>query len=218
MEEWKKTGRVPQEKSEELWKRFTDAQEQFFSAKKAHFDGVKSLQEEKYNLKKELYDRAERIKNSTRWSDTTNELNELLDEWKKIGPIPRSYGDKLWEDFIAARKHFFARKDASREERKQYMESQKEVRAEQAKGMVKKMEQDIRDEEEKLVDFRNAIGNITPGKKAEELRTHLQQLIEESTKNIVRLKEKFAKAEQDIKAVAEPVVESNESTGTNSDQ
>lgn len=218
MEEWKKTGRVPQEKSEELWKRFTDAQEQFFSAKKAHFDGVKSVQEENYNLKKELYDRAERIKNSTRWSDTTNELNELLDEWKKIGPIPRSYGDKLWEDFIAARKHFFARKDASREERKQYMESQKEVRAEQAKGMVKKMEQDIRDEEEKLVDFRNAIGNITPGKKAEELRTHLQQLIEESTKNIVRLKEKFAKAEQDIKAVAEPVVESNESTGTNSDQ
>ncbi len=210
MEEWKKTGRVPHEKADELWKRFTEAQEQFFEAKRRHFDEIKSVQENNYLLKKAIYEQAENLKNSNYWSETTAVMNELLDEWKKIGPIPRSYGDKMWEDFNAARKYFFNRKDASRElrkiqaeqqvlARKQQVEAQVALRKLQAKEMVIQLANDIKEEEEKLADFKVAINNIQPGKKAAQLKSHLEQLIIEGERHLKRLTEKFAQAKDDLK-------------------
>jgi len=198
MEEWKKTGRVPKEKGDDLWIRFTAAQEQFFQARKAHTDEIRSVLENNYNLKAAILQRAEQLKHSTRWGDTTAEMLQMLEEWKKIGPIPRAYGDKMWEDFNAARKYFFAQKDANREHRRQHVETQKVVRAEQAKAMIGKLEEDIKEEEEKLVDFKNGLENITPGKKAAELRAHLEKLITEGEQKIKRLKEKFETARADI--------------------
>ena len=200
VEEWKKTGRVPQEKSDELWKRFTDAQEHFFSAKRLHTDEIKAVHENNYNLKAALLQRAEGLKNSTHWGEATIEMNQLMDEWKKIGPIARSHGNKMWEDFIAARKHFFARKDANRDQRKQYAEAQKVERVKQAKHTVIKLKEEIKEEEEKLADFKNGLENITPGKKAAELRAHLEKLVEEVSAKLKRLREKDAQAQKDLSA------------------
>ncbi len=203
MDEWKKTGRVPKEKGDELWERFTAAQDVFFEAKKTHFSHQKSTLEHNYTLKKELFDRAERLKNSSNWSEVTNEMVDLLEQWKKIGPIPRSYGDTMWEEFNAARKHFFARKDASREQRKQYAEAQKVQRVAQAKGLVGKLELEIKEEEDKIADFREGLNNITPGKKAGELKAHLEQLITEGAENIKQLQRRLEQAINDLK-VPEP--------------
>ena len=133
-------------------------------------------------------------------------LTELFDEWKKIGPVPRIHSSKMWEDFLAARKHFFARKDANREQRKQYAIDQKAARIEQAKGMIDKLRTDLKEEEEKIIDFKNALENITPGKKAAELRTHLEKLITDCTRQAERLREKLALATEDAKSTEETTV------------
>ncbi len=198
MEEWKKTGRVPKERGDDLWIKFNAAQEQFFQARKTHMDEIRSVLENNYDLKAAILQRAEQLKHSTRFAETTTEMLQMMEDWKKIGPIPRSYGDKMWEDFNAARKYFFAQKDASRAQREQHAETQKVVRAEHAKAMVGKLKDDLKEEEEKLVDFRNAIENITPGKKAAELKAHLEKLIAEGEQKIKRLKEKFETAKADI--------------------
>ncbi len=106
----------------------------FFDAKRKHTEEIKTELEANYEKKKALVERAETLKNSNRWGETTGELNELFDEWKKIGQIPRAYGDKLWEEFNAARRFFFARKDANRENRKQYVEAQKVAKTEHAQS------------------------------------------------------------------------------------
>ena len=214
MEEWKKTGRVPKESGDELWTRFTAAQDHFYKAKKFHNNEVRSVQENNYNMKKAIFDRAEELKYSNHFSEATTEMQQLLEDWKKIGPIPRSYGDKMWEDFNAARKFFFGRKDANREQRRQYVETQKVVRAENAKASLARLESDIKEEEEKLVDFRHGIDNITPGKKAAELRDHLAKLIVESEQKIKRLKDKLAGAHADVQA-AEKKAANEEVTGSN---
>jgi hypothetical protein len=203
MDEWKKTGRVGGEKGDELWARFTGAQEQFFSAKKAHTDQIRHVHEQNLSLKTELLQRAERIKNSTSWSDTTAEMNELLDEWKTIGPVAREHSNRIWEEFLGARKHFFARKDANRDQRKSHYESQKATRAVQAKEMVATLLSDIREEEDKLVDFKVALENVTPGKKAGELRKHLEQLLVDGEQKIRRLKEKYAAVQDEFGKQAE---------------
>lgn len=191
MEEWKKAGRVGGEKGDDLWNRFLAAQDFFFTAKKRHTEEIRIMHEANLARKTELLQRAERIKNSTNWNDTTAELNELLDEWKTIGPVAREHSNKIWEEFIAARKHFFARKDANREQRKQHFEQIKTVRSVQAREMVAKLLTDIKEEEDKLVDFKSALENITPGKKADELRKHLEQLLVDGEQKIRRLKEKY---------------------------
>jgi polyhydroxyalkanoate synthesis regulator phasin len=149
------------------------------------------MHSQNYEAKMKLLNRAEAIKNSGQWNDTTAEMNELLDEWKKIGPVAREHANKIWEQFIAARKHFFARKDAYRDQRKHNVEAQKSVRTEQAKEMVSRLLREIQEEESKIADFTEALKNITPGKKAGELRSHLENLLAEGAKTLKRLKEKY---------------------------
>ena len=82
--------------------------------------------------------------------------------------------------------------------------------------MVVKLQDDIKEEKEKLVDFKTAIENITPGKKAEELRKHLAALIVEGEQKIKRLEEKFAEANARILAVEqENKAEIQENKGEN---
>ena len=190
-EEWKNTGRVPKDKGDHLWAAFNAAKDVFFGAKKVHFDAQRSVLEENYKLKKEIHDRAQWLKNSTQWGNASAELNELYEEWKAIGPVPHSHSDELWEGFIAARKHFFARKDANREQRRQQDEEQKAARIAHDKAQVHKLFAEIKEEEENLADFHISINNITPGKKAAELKSHLEKLIADTTVKIKRMKEKY---------------------------
>ncbi len=225
MEEWKKTGRAPHDKAEEQWKRFNDAQEHFFQAKKRYNDELRKTMDSNYELKSALLAKAEELKDSTRWSEATAELNRLFDEWKTIGPVPREHNNRIWDAFIAARKHFFERKDADREQRKSQNEAYKAAReardeadrkhkeerekadrkhrVESAKKSIKSAHDELAEEKEKLADFKNAIENIVPGKKAEELRAHLTQLIAESEKHIVALEQKIVKVTAEMTQVIE---------------
>ena len=206
MEEWKKIGRVPASKSDEMWKRFTDASDVFFEAKKRHNDTFKQQQESNYRLKMELLNRAEAIKNSNSWNDATAEMNTLMDEWKKIGPVPKEHSNTIWEAFVSARKHFFNRKDANRDQRRQQaeartlafadeIEARAKAKIEDAKQQVKQLYSDIKEEEEKIEDFKAAMQNITPGKKAAELTAHLEKLIVESAARLRQLKEKQSRSQ-----------------------
>jgi len=177
MEEWKAIGRVPAEKADELWNRLNAAKEVFFNNKRHHTETLRVALEDNYAQKLSLAKRAEELKNATQWREVTEEMNELFTEWKKIGPVPREYGDTLWEQFIAARKHFFNRKDADREKRKQHFERKMQEKEERSRSFLIELENELKEEQEKLVDFRNALENVTPGNKEKELRAHLEKLI-----------------------------------------
>jgi len=208
-EEWKKAGRVPQEKADELQNRFTKSQDHFFEARRQYTEAIRMEQENNYKLKNALLERAEELKYATQWGVATGEMMNLMEEWKKIGPIAREHGDKMWEDFTAARKYFFTRKDEYWEQRKKNEEAQKAARIAQAKDLVVRLEKDIKEEEEKLADFKIAIENITPGKKAAELREHLEKLITDGERQLKRLQEKFAQAERDLAIVPAPAKKEN---------
>jgi hypothetical protein len=199
MEEWKAIGRVPAEKADELWNRLHAAKDHFFNHKRQHTETLRVALEDNYAQKLSLTKRAEELKSSTDWRETTEELNELLSEWKKIGPIPREYGDTLWEQFISARKHFFNRKDADREKRKQVFERKAKEKEQRAKSFLHELEAELKEEQEKLVDFRNALENVTPGPKEKELKAHLEKLIKSCEQKIVHKEQMIA----DMKKQAE---------------
>lgn len=192
LEKWKTVGKVPIDKAEELWNRMSVAKETFFSNKRQFMQSIRVEQEDNYAQKLSLLKRAESIKNSTNWRETTEELNELLAEWKKIGQVPREHIHSLWEQFLAARKHFFNRKDEDREKRKLFVEKQIQGKFQKTKTFLEQLEQELDEEKARLEDFKGALGNVSPGNKEEELKSHLEKLISQTE---FKIKHKIAKIE-----------------------
>ncbi len=107
---WRTIGPAPKAKNDDIWNRFKSSLNTFFENRREYFNKVKEQQQENYNLKLDLCIQAEALQGSTDWKKTTNDLINLQKEWKKIGPAPRKYSDKVWKRFRAANDHFFNRK------------------------------------------------------------------------------------------------------------
>lgn len=200
MDEWKSIGRVPFEKSEEIWSRLQVARDKFFTAKRQNAEEHRVNLEDNYAQKQAILNRAEALKNSENWRETTDEMNELLTEWKKIGYIPREYGDTIWEAFIAARQHFFNRKDADREKRKTRFQNQLNTRYQQTKQFLDKIVEELTDEENKLVEFNESLSNTEENGNAKdmELRKHLQNLIQQIERKLPARKNKIEEVKQQL--------------------
>ncbi len=107
---WKTIGFAPPKVNDEVWVRFRTALDIFFKKKKAFFARYKEEQTENYNQKLNLCVQAEALKDSEDWKQTTDELIALQKQWKKIGPVPKKFSDKVWKRFRAACDEFFNRK------------------------------------------------------------------------------------------------------------
>ncbi len=110
LEEWKKTGHVPKEQGDPLWKKFKDAMNKFYEDKNTFFKGLKQNMSHNIQLKTDIINEAEAMKNSTNWKDTGDIMRKLQETWKTIGPVPDSHRDKLWKRFKAAQDTFYENK------------------------------------------------------------------------------------------------------------
>lgn len=61
-------------------------------------------------VKEELISRAKEISKSNDFKKATEEMNELMNQWKQAGTTKKEVDDKLWEEFNSARQEFFDRK------------------------------------------------------------------------------------------------------------
>ncbi|MNX93355.1 hypothetical protein D3C86_1255370 [compost metagenome] len=109
-EEWKKIGFGPRKENEEVWKEFRAACDEFFSKKKAFFDGIRGKFDEVAAKKQKLVDKLEEIKDSTDWKKTTDQILAIQKDWKALGSAGQRFEQKLWKEFRAACDHFFEAK------------------------------------------------------------------------------------------------------------
>jgi len=107
---WKTIGFAPKKVNNEIWNRFRTSLDTFFTNKKEFFRKYKDQQKENYNQKLNLCLQAEALKESDDWRATTEALINLQQEWKKIGPVPAKFSDKIWKRFRQACDTFFSRK------------------------------------------------------------------------------------------------------------
>ena len=145
-ETWKKTGRVPEQFNEKIWERFKLARREFYKKKHALLKQIQEELKKNYEKKVNLCEQAEALQHSTDWKKTTQQLLNLQNEWKKIGPVERKKSDEIWARFRAACDTFFHAKE-------QYIAGQSEREAanlEAKKALIEK------------------INNITPAESIEE--------------------------------------------------
>jgi hypothetical protein len=200
MDDWKKTGRVAQEKSDAIWQRFLDAKNHFFSRKDAHFSSIRTEQENNYTRKLAIVERAEELINTSDFDGATQEFSDLMDDWKTIGWVPKEQGDALWDRFIQAKKKFFERKDAWRDERRQTMAAGLQERIQRNRSFLNKINRDLHREEDLLFDLDDRLANLPATLRSYEKREELNETKEEVTKHVNELRKKVQEVKQKLQA------------------
>ena len=109
--EWRTIGFAPRKSNQKVYDRYRTACDTFFTAKTTFFKDVKKDLTENLEKKRVLCEKAEALKDSTDWKETTDKLIQLQKEWKTIGPIPKRHSDELWKRFITACDYFFEQKN-----------------------------------------------------------------------------------------------------------
>ena len=114
-EDWKEIGPVSQEKRDEIWDRFKSATDKINERRREHYSQLEEEQEANYKAKTILCDKAEQVvakeyKSMKEWQDSTNMVNELLKDWKTIGPAPKRQNNEIWIRFKTSLDAYFSAK------------------------------------------------------------------------------------------------------------
>lgn len=142
--EWKSIGPVPSNQNKNLWASYNALMDRFYDNRSIYFE-LKELDRKK-NLesKLEICAKAEVLQEVEDLKESIKLLNDLHEEFKYIGPVPREEQEMVWQRFKTASDNVYSR-------RKDYYEGQKEtfkLNQELKEALIEKLEafQDFRAE------------------------------------------------------------------------
>nr|MBP6314830.1 DUF349 domain-containing protein [Chitinophagaceae bacterium] len=101
---------VPDLRNDEFRERFEKTKDEFFKRKQANFEHFEQDLLDNLSKKLDLCERAEALQNSKDWKKTTDIYQELNEEWKKVGMVPKHRMEELWFRFNTAKDIFFNNK------------------------------------------------------------------------------------------------------------
>ena len=104
---WEIIGGLPRAKAKDVNRKFWSAFKTFFNNKNAFFKKLDEERERNLQLKNDLVKRAIELMESNDWERTSNELKNLQQKWKDVGPVPEKFREKVFKEFKDACDHFF---------------------------------------------------------------------------------------------------------------
>ncbi|WP_084466326.1 DUF349 domain-containing protein [Kaistella palustris] len=105
--EFLKLGSVPRKVSNQNWNDFKQHLRNFNTKKNEFYKGLKNSQQTNLDEKLKLIQTAKDNMLSEDWDVIVPLFKKLQDDWKKIGHVPRSMTNKVWDDFREACNTFF---------------------------------------------------------------------------------------------------------------
>ncbi|MBJ2175815.1 DUF349 domain-containing protein [Aureibaculum sp. A20] len=110
---WKEeVGPVAREHREEIWDRFSNATKKIHEKRHEHQKVLESKYEENVDKKREVIEKISNlIEDSSNtshkyWQQKIKELEELRQQFFKIGKVPRNVNDKIWNEFKDSTRKF----------------------------------------------------------------------------------------------------------------
>ena len=181
---WKEIGPVSRKKSEQVWKRFRAACDEFFNNRDKHFGSVNSEQTENLEKKRSLIDEIRNFEVEGK-EDAREALHAFQERWNAIGFVPFKEKTRIQESFRKALNEKFAefKEGGSRFAAK----AERAVRSERDRLVQKFMKK-----EQEIATWENNMGFFASSKNAE-------ALLEELNKKIDIAKEELARLEEEIK-------------------
>jgi hypothetical protein len=106
-EQWKLIGPVPRKYSDQVWKRFRAACDQFFNRKSEYYSSIDKTFESNLAKKEELIKEIEIYDLTTDLTESFKQLNDFQRRWAEIGFVPLKDKDAIQEKYrLALNKHF----------------------------------------------------------------------------------------------------------------
>lgn len=100
--EWKRIGQIPANQVKSLWANYNALLDRFYDNRSIYFE-LKELDRRKnLEAKLELCERAENLEQEVNLNKAIKELNDLHEEFRYIGPVPKEDQEPLWQRFKAA--------------------------------------------------------------------------------------------------------------------
>ena len=108
--EWKGIGMVPNAYNKTLWANYNALMDRFYDHRSIYFE-LKELDRKKnLEAKSELCNKAEALDNEPELNVAIKVLNELHEEFKHLGPVPKQEQEPLWQRFKAASDAVYAKR------------------------------------------------------------------------------------------------------------
>jgi len=182
--QWREIGPVSRKKSEQIWKRFRAACDEFFNNRDKHFGSQDSEQVENLNKKRALIDEIREYAVEGR-DEAREALRGFQERWNAIGFVPFKEKTRIQDAFRKAMNEKFAE---FRDGGSRYADrTERAVRSERDRLVQKFMKK-----EQEIATWENNMGFFSQSKNAE-------ALLEELNKKIDIAREELAKLEEDIK-------------------
>ena len=114
-EQWKEYGPVAKEYRDDIWNRFKAATSVINKKYQGFYEDIKKKQEENLAAKTALCEKVEEIAareagSSNEWNAFSKEIEEIQQEWRKIGFASKKENQKIYDRFRAACDAFYAKK------------------------------------------------------------------------------------------------------------
>ena len=159
--EFLKVGSVPRKISNQNWTDFKQTLREFNSKKNNFYKGLKDNQIGNLEAKMKLIQAAKDNMLSEDWEVTVPLFKKLQDEWKKVGHVPRSHANRIWDEFREACNTFFdnyrTKNNAVSDNWKENFK-QKKALLEELKGIAE--DKESQKEIERIKNAWNAIGKV----------------------------------------------------------
>ncbi len=97
--EWKTIGTVAKKYSDTVWRRFQQACDAFFEAKKKAGSSTRREEQDNLRAKRKIIAELDNISTDGPREEAIARLRELQDQWKAIGHVPFREKDKVYEAF-----------------------------------------------------------------------------------------------------------------------
>jgi len=108
-DKWNSIGGVPKNSTRNISKEFWSSFKEFFNNKSSFFKKIDDSYKNNLNLKKELIDKVNNLKDSDQWEETSKEIQSIQKEWKKIGKVPIKEKDNIYKEFKVVCDFFYER-------------------------------------------------------------------------------------------------------------
>jgi hypothetical protein len=131
LDEWRTIRGIDKKTDGELWKRYAAARDGFARRRGAHFATLDASRKQAQSSKEALVAQAESLADSTDWTETANQLKELMNQWKAAPRASKEAEQRLWTRFRAAQDSFFSRRSetfsARDAEQKEHLQRRQEL-------------------------------------------------------------------------------------------
>ncbi|MGL5245015.1 MAG: DUF349 domain-containing protein, partial [Sarcina sp.] len=181
--EFKSIGFSGKEENEEISKAYKDAKDLFFSKRQEFFDKVKA--ENKINIQKRVaaIETLKSLYDNENWKEASEKVKFLSEEFFNIGFCGKEENERLIQEFKELRDGFY-------KTRQNYFDNMKTARANKQKDFfnslinnkeefISKLRVYIKQDEERLEDFKGRLFDGRPGSKSMDIIENYQNILED---------------------------------------